>query len=170
MKAEIEIIKPSLALLPEVLELWRQQHQYHVDLDPGYYTPITSKIMRLARGYFRRTIETDNPYILVARFEQRTVGFITFGQILKPDDDADVVDFGSNSQRCGEIIDLFVEQSYRRRDIGGCLMRQAEGQLGCLGIKRIKVLISSANPDASDFYEYQGYTPQQVEMYKNLST
>lgn len=166
--ADIEIVRPDETDLSTIFDLWKEQHTYHLNLDPTYYTENSSDIFEKAERYFKEVVRTDTPHILVAKLDKAVVGFITFAEPPQPSGEENVVDFGSNLSRCGEIIDLIVTEKIRERAIGTQLLDKAEEELKTKGVQFIKVEVASTNNGARRFYERYNYVPRQVLSYKKL--
>ncbi len=159
---QIEILKPELTDLPAVLEMWKKQHDLHLVLDPEYYTENSERLDEDARGYFREAVQKDRPHIRIAKLQGQIVGFITY---TKSAPEPGIATSGSNVASHVEVVDLFVEDSVRNRNIGQHLMSPVIDYAKQEGIKNIMVEVSASNPGAQRFYERSGFIPRQVKSY-----
>lgn len=159
---QIEISRPELADLPTVLAMWKQQHDLHLALDPNYYTVDSPQLDRDAEEYFREAIENDNPHIRIAKLQRQTVGFVTYE---KSSPVPGIATSGSKVAHHVEVVDLFVEEPARNKNVGQQLMTAAIDFAKQQGIKSVVVEVSSHNPAAQRFYERMGFAPEQVKSY-----
>lgn len=161
---EIEILRPEIKDLEAVFAFWRAQHELHYNLDPIYYKPNSPELDKLAREYFQKTITTDSPHILIAKLHDQIVGFITFAE--KDAGSAGIEAFASNFSKYVEVIDLFVDDQIRGRNVGTHLMSKVQEHCQKIGMPNMKVEVAASNQRAQSFYGRLGYVTRQVEMYK----
>lgn len=157
------IEKPSFDDLDEVMSLWRGQYEYHHQLDPTYYVSVTDILINTMREYVKTAIEKDSPYILVARDDRKTIGFVTY----KVEENTY---FDSNIKKFGQIIEVFVDSFYRGNGVGALLMQTAERFFKEKKISHVMVQSSAMNPQAADFYHAKGYTTRQHQHFKLISS
>lgn len=160
--AVVEISRPGIEDLEGVFGLWRAQHELHYDLDPAYYKPNSPELDKLAREYFEQVINTDSPHILVARLSNRIVGFITFDEKRAG---SGIETFASNLADHVEVIDLFIDEKFRGKNVGTQLMAKVQEHCQRVGLPNMKVEVATANTKALRFYEKLGFVSRQVEMF-----
>ncbi|MEZ3143736.1 GNAT family N-acetyltransferase [Halobaculum sp. MBLA0143] len=97
--------------------------------------------------------------LLVARDDDEVVGFVTFS---KEQGDYDV------DSRRGLVHDLFVDEQYRGRGVGGRLLAAAEDRLAADDVTHVSLEAMAGNTDARRFYERNGYEVFRVEMEKEI--
>ena len=98
--------------------------------------------------------------LLVARAgDDEVVGFVTFSK--------EQGDYEVDSQR-GLVHDLFVDEQYRSRGVGGRLLAAAEDRLAADGVTHVSLEAMAENTAARRFYERHGYEVFRVEMEKNI--
>jgi len=116
---EVEIIKPVVKDLGKLISLWEEQYRYHHDLDSDYYVKSSEGLTKQFREYLAKSIEKNDPYILVALIGGEFVGFISF-EI----DEAEY--FDTKIKKFGSVLELYVSEKYRRKGIGSKLMKRVE--------------------------------------------
>lgn len=171
-KEDIEILKPDIKDLDAVFDLWYAQHELHYNLDPDYYWPnmpnrrTTSVLSVLARQYFEKAIKDEYPNnkILIAKLEGKIVGFITYNE--HHVEQGQIERFATQYSTYVEVIDLFVDEQTRGRNIGAHLMSKVEDYCREVGMQNMKVEVAAPNTRAQHFYERLGFAPKQVEMFK----
>lgn len=151
--------------VPTLVQLWIEQHNYHVEKDQDYYEPTSEKNIHDAREYFRNAVENGKPQILLAKIGDNIIGFISFEVVTRS---PGVAKSGSKIKEYGEVVDLFVKSSHRSQGIGEQLMIRAEQYFHGQEVKFMMVEVSSSNPGAQKFYEKGGFKPLQVEMFKQI--
>lgn len=157
----IEVIQPTINDLPLILNLWQKQYDFHHKLDNFYYVPFNNLTKIKFKKYLTKAIKLNNPCLLIAKIDKEIIGFITFS-ISKSSY------FDSNIEKYGEIIELYVDQKYRRKGIGNLLMSETEKFFKKQNIKILKLQVSSFNQNTIEFYNHLGYTNRQTLMFKEL--
>ncbi len=71
-------------------------------------------------------------------------------------------------RRSGEIWDMFVEESQRKRGVGTELMEAAVGDMKRRGAQNVKLHVAILNEPARRFYEKLGFEAVMVRMFKRL--
>lgn len=157
----MEIVKPDLKDLDEILVLWKKQYEYHYNLDPEYYVSDLDGLNTEFRSYLKKAIEEDVPNILVAKEDSKILGFATF-EINK------AFYFDTKIKEYGEIVELFVREQDRRKGVGKLLVASAERFFKNKGIVYIKIGCSSFNKNGLDFYTSQNYINRQTLFFKKI--
>ncbi len=96
--------------------------------------------------------------LLVARREERVVGFVMF-----------TVEHGRYEQdvRPGLVENLYVAPAARREGIGSALLRAAEDRLADEGATAVQLEAMADNDGARQFYAAHGYTPHRLTFEKS---
>lgn len=158
----MKINKPDQKDIPALINLWREQYQLHNDIDPVYYVPNSSNQDKVFEKYIKKAIINDSPNILVARDNDKMIGFITFDI-----EENNYID--TNIKKFGEIIEIFVKKEYRKKGVGTKLIQKAEKFFINQEIKDVKIASSSFNDNASKFYDKNGYISRQILFFKRVS-
>lgn len=156
--SQYEIVRPTPEDMPRLLELWREQYDYHHTLDPDYYVPYSEEN---AQTHLQEIMQGDEPHILAAREGTALVGFITFGM-------AENNYLDTNITRYGELKELLVTEDARGKGIAKALVASVENRFQAQGLGRVGVQCSVSNKPAIALYEQLGYKPSQVTLYKSL--
>ena len=156
-----KIDKPTLADLPQLLQLWEEQDKFHNQLDPDYYVPYETRRTEI-EGEFPKLIQEDDPHIFVAREGDKVVGFINFGKEHEPYSDTKIKEFG-------ELKELIVTEASQNKGIGAALITAVEDYFREQGILDMKIQCSSFNKTALALYEKRGYISRQVLLFKRLT-
>lgn len=159
--SQIKIRKPNTNDLPKLITLWQQQYEYHHDLDSQYYVSNSQELDKKFKSYLTKAIEENDPYILVAEDDDEMVGFITYEK-------ADADYFDTNFVVHGDVLELFVKESYRKKGVGKLLMDEVEKFFKDQGINTLSLQCSTFNKNALSFYEHLGLINRQTLLYKEI--
>jgi ribosomal protein S18 acetylase RimI-like enzyme len=158
---EIQIRKPLITELNELLDLWVKEYDFHHKLDPVYYVDTSENNLAQFKSYLGKAILEQEPNILIAVNESRIIGFITFNKGRNEYIDSNIKEFG-------EIIELFVESEFRSKGIGSQLMQAAEKYFKQAGLSFIKIQASTLNENALQFYKNLKYINSQALLIKPI--
>lgn len=148
-----------------MLSLWKGQHDYHVDLDDGYYAPTDKQLLKLAENYFVEATRKGKPSILIVKLKRKPIGFISF-EVKEPGKGIEA--FGSKMSRYGEVIDLYLVPEVRRKGFGAILLQEIEKRFKDRSVNYMMVEIASANFSAVEFYKKHGFATHQLLAYKKI--
>lgn len=157
----ITITKPILAEIDDLIPLWEQQYQYHYDLDSYYYVANSAELSQKFKDYLRESINYDNPNILIARDENKIVGFITY--CIEHESY-----FDTNITHYGFVKELCVDEHARGKNIGTKLLTVVEEFFISQHVFDIKLISSAFNKDALAFYDRLGYSNRHATLFKNI--
>lgn len=157
----MQIVKPEIKDIEELLALWEEQYEYHHQLDPEYYVANSPELKAKFKTYLREAIANDKPLILIYKVEGEIAGFATFGI-----DQEDY--FDTKIKRYGSVIELFVRSNHRQHGVGRKLMEKVEEYFRQRGIAWIELQDSAQNELAENFYEKNGYMVRQKLFFKNI--
>lgn len=159
---QYEIVRPTIEDTPQLLDLWREQYEYHHGIDPTYYVPYSETLRGTVEGYLQKLIASeDEAHILIAKEGSSLAGFITFGTGTESY-------FDTNITRYGEIKELLVKPGARGQGVGKALINRVEDYFRLQNLPHIKIQVSSFNLTALAVYEKLGYTSRQELLYKPL--
>lgn len=158
---QLKIVKPHLKQLSDLISLWEKQYDYHHNLDNQYYVVNSESLKQKFEKYLTKAIKANDPYILIAQVDNKIAGFITFEK-----GPADY--FDTQIKEYGEVIELFVDNQYRKLGIGKKLLAAAEKHFTQRKIKYVKVQSSSFNQNALEFYKHLKYINRQTLLFKKI--
>ncbi|MEK7568778.1 MAG: GNAT family N-acetyltransferase [Patescibacteria group bacterium] len=115
-------------------------------------------IQKEGEEYFKERIE--NGCALVADVDSRIVGYL-IGGISKASD-------YRNISKIAEAENMYVLEEYRSFGIGGKLFQEFIDWCKARGIEKMKVVVSSKNTKAIDFYKKEGFEDYDVTLEKTL--
>jgi ribosomal protein S18 acetylase RimI-like enzyme len=148
--------------LDNIMAIWRQQVDFHIKLDPDYYSDYDDKY----------TFEDDRKYVsqaitqLMPQFAIAVEGSQVAGLIVFEPGKAEYLD--SHFSEYGEIEELFVDREFRGQGIAQSLISYAESYFKNMGINSMKIQVSALNSAAIKLYQKVGYADRQHLMYKKI--
>lgn len=142
----------------EIHILTEQIHQLHVTNRPDIYANVDS----LSREYFDHLISQPEVLALVAKVDQRVVGFCL--TVIRPPSENPL----TVPNITAYMDNLCVHQDYRRLGIGKMLFEQAVLQARQRGAVRLELHVAAFNQSAIRFYEELGMTVKNLAMEINL--
>jgi ribosomal protein S18 acetylase RimI-like enzyme len=157
----MQIIKPDLSEIPNLLSLWKEQYELHNNLDDTYYVPYSEELSQQFSLFLEKAVREVDPNILVAKENDTLLGFITF------EEDSEEY-FDTKIKKFGTVVELFVSETARNKGVGRALMNAAETFFISKGLRNIKVASSTFNTRALKFYDSLGYTNRQTLLFKEI--
>lgn len=109
-------------------------------------------------------IECHTGVIFVAEVEGKDVGCIA--GIIKQATEEDLLDMLPFKD--GRIIELYVDPSYRKQNVGSLLVERMERHFREAGCKAMQLGCFASNANAHKFYKKRGYMNVNIEMSKIL--
>ena len=157
------ISAPTLEDLQELLKLWKQQYDFHHDLDPEYYIAFSDDLRIEAEKELQDLISSEIPKILISKDGTKINGFITFNEEKDQYFDALISEYGA-------LKELFVAKDTRGKGVGKNLVAVAEKHFKDKGVNNIMIQCSSFNKTALAVYKSLGYMSRQELLYKKLDS
>ncbi len=139
----VEIRPGTKSDLPQVGELWRQLVRHHVERD-ARLPPEALGGAEKWRNRLARSLRDHTLRLFVADADGRVVGFTT-GMI---DHTPDVFQL----QRFGKVLDIFVEQTWRRQGLARRLMAALTDWFKAEQLDHVEMNLVAANQDAAAFW------------------
>jgi diamine N-acetyltransferase len=159
---EVVLRRPTQKDLAGLFALWKEQTDFHYELDPAYYTPSAPDEDKQFEAYFTKALDTHDPYFFVAEVEGILVGFITYKK-------GHANYFDTAIQEYGWVMEVFVHHEYRNHGIGTKLMEEAAKFFKAEGLQYVKVEVSTRNTNAMQFYKNNGFFTHVEVMYKKIT-
>jgi len=162
MKINIRKYQPSDA--PSIVKCMERFGDYLVTVDsmkrqrrmPGFGEYFTQKMLK--------DVEKNYGIIYVVENERQIIGFIA-GVILRQTEE-DLLECVPT--KAGRIIELFVDEQFRREGIGTMLMEKVEEHFRQNGCDVSRVEVFEPNVKAHNFYRKLGYRDRSIDMVKIL--
>jgi ribosomal protein S18 acetylase RimI-like enzyme len=155
----IEIVKPTLNDIPDLLPLWKEQYKLHHNFDPEYYVATTPVVMKNIKRYLQSLIIKPITSILVAKEAGRVVGFITFQKNKERYID-------ENIRSYAYVEELFVDADCRRKGVGKSLIKGMEKELAKRGVFYTQLSCVIDNEEGLKFYKKIGYRGNHIWFIK----
>ena len=155
----IEIIRAEEQHVTAIGQLFLEFIQFHADIDP-IWTPIDNPIPDMVENHLRRFMESEDGIVLVARDKERVVGY-SLSEIKR-------VTPGSKRVNYGYIDTMAITSRYRHTGIGEKMFVQITKWFQSNDIRRIETQTASQSVIANSFWQKQGFTTFQHNLYKNL--
>ncbi|MHA1595982.1 MAG: GNAT family N-acetyltransferase [Candidatus Baldrarchaeia archaeon] len=151
----VRIRRATAEDLDTIINLWLALASYHEKLDSAY------KLSSRATSFYR-TLASDllmRGLVLVAEEDRRIVGFLTAEIFYNPT-------FVPSLQ--GRILDIYVEENYRRRGIGSQLVKEALKWFQANGVQCVLVNVAEQNKVALNFWSKMRFRVLSRKMILNL--
>lgn len=159
---QVVVRRPTLKDLQALFKLWKQQTDFHYELDPVYYSSSAPDEDKQFEKYFTNALLTNDPYFFLAEVEGIGVGFITYKK-------GKASYFDTVIQEYGWVLELFIHPEYRNHGIGTRLMEEVAKFFKSEGLQYVKVEVSTHNTNALQFYKKNGFISHVDMMYKKLT-
>lgn len=151
-----KIIPAGPEHLPGLMEVWEELALYHADIDERSFG-IRADGKDIAEDFYGNRIRDENWYIPVAVSDGIVTGYCSSYISWQPP----VFELLPR----GEISDIAVRSSCRRRGIGTRLLSSVRDWFNVRGIFRIELMVAEMNPPGRKFWEANGFTPYLRKMY-----
>ena len=144
------IIDPRGPAIDRIAELYVEQGNFHYDLDSMNYSG-PNKSIDVRKKTLREAVNAENSVLLVA---------------VRTDGSEDIVGFllGEHRQledhRVSEVLELFIDEAYRRQGYGTHLLNTFESLGRAAGSIDIRLNVHVGNDLAKQFYEHWGFVEQ----------
>jgi ribosomal protein S18 acetylase RimI-like enzyme len=142
----VNIINPA-----KIKNLIEEQFVYHCRRESFYFTGEIKSRARWFIDMVKEKIKKKEGVLLGATVERKIVGFL----------------YGEPYESEGGVDELFVQEKYRGRDLGSCLLRRAGEEFLTKGFKNCG-LFTGTNIGALGFYEKLGFKKKLTIWIKNL--
>ena len=144
-----EVRKASHRDLDRVTELWMALGEHHAALEPAF--ALRRGAATLARRILEAQLADPDTAILVHDEAGALSGLLIARVARAPD---------IQVERCrGEITDLYVRESARRRGIGRALVEAGTAWARERGAVRVEVRVAAGNSAAHAFWRASGFGP-----------
>jgi GNAT superfamily N-acetyltransferase len=144
----MEIRLAALSDLQQICTLYEHFYALNAGQQPQYYQEAAEN-----GQYPTYSIESNQDDILVAVEDNSIIGFLHVKENATPP--YPVI----KSHRFAEVVDLFVEGSYRRKGAGTLLMQAAGQWAKSRGLDYLELSVLKENENGRRFYEHFGFNP-----------
>ena len=143
--------------VPGIVEVWKHFMDFHRHLDPHLQRADDGGDHFAA--FLRAQLAADDARLWVGEHHLTVVGYclVRLGQRPPVFED----------RAYAEIVDLAVEQPYRRRGIGTALVTEAQGWFERRGIRRVELRVSAYNEGGLAFWRKLGFRSYLEVMYRD---
>jgi len=150
----------TLKDLEKVQQLNQELFTYEIDNKlHDAYNPDWS-FAKEGETYFRKRLAAENGgVVFIAEDEGEIVGYLA----------AKYADYSFRSENpIAEIENIFVEDAYRRKNVGTLLFEQFKNWCVENGVKRAKVTAAYPNLSAREFYESLGFGSSSITLERKI--
>lgn len=154
LKKGIRTMSGGLELLPEVRSLWEGLREHHADISEHFSESIRQRTFddRMQDFLLKEGDHTFRVELALVDGQEFPMGYCISSV---------------NREGIGEIESLYIDEKYRRLDIGDLLMKHALEWMDTKGVKSKRICVLYGN-DVLRFYEKYGFkvrslTLEQVE-------
>lgn len=160
MRPSVIVRKARLADMEAILPMWKRLMAYHRGFSGFRISPLKRSAVELVRNFFRRCMRSRFHLFLVAEENGRLVGY-NLNAMWK-----NIPVF--SHERCGMIMDLFVEERRRGRGIASAFHREALAWFRKQGATRVVVNANFENARSRRIYRHWGMVEGNVQMIGRL--
>src|SRR5262245_43745602 len=157
MTSNILVRPATIEDVPGIVEVWKHFMDFHRELD-RYHQRAEDGGYHFA-AFVRDQIKADEGHLWVSEDHFAIVGYCLVRLGRRPPVFAERV--------YGEIIDLAVEEAYRRRGIGTALVREAQRWFAAHRIRRVELRVSAYNDIGLAFWRKLGFRSYLEAMYRD---
>ncbi len=133
----------------------KENREYDATINPEY--PFTKE----GEEYFKSRIESEDALVIIAELEGKAVGYLV-GSIVPSED-------YRNISQMAEAENMFVDEAFRGKKIGGTLIENFEDWCQKKGVQKIRYVVSAENNKALAFYKAHGCKEINITLEKNLN-
>jgi len=141
--------------IPLMVEMWLDLMKYHHGLDPDYFHDA-HKSADLFGYAMEGKLNDPHSFILMAKVGDRKVGFIS-GSV-----DHSISLF--HDKVVGTVENIYLDDDWRRKGLGGLLIEAAILRLKDLGAQLIQALVFARNSPMLDYMKCRGFEKQFVRL------
>ncbi|GEM_PF-532508 len=155
----IEIIKAEEKHVAAIGQMYLEFIKFHADIDP-IWTPIDDPIPGMLENHLQRFMKSEDGLVLVALDNKQAVGY-SLSEIKR-------FTPGSKRGKYGYVDTMAITASYRRRGIGEKMFAEIIKWFKSNDINRVEIQTASQSVVGNSFWQKQGFTIFQHNLYKNL--
>ena len=133
-----------------------------LDLDKKIYT--SKNYPEMYTKELLKLIEYNDDIIFIAEMNNKYIGFVA--GIIEKFTEVDNCHYRHNKE--GRVLELFVDENYRKENIGKKLMENIEKHLKEKGCDFMLIDVFEHNTIAKEFYRRNGYKIRNIEMCKKI--
>jgi len=138
--------------LGRIVELcWEMEHDIH----PREVVP-KSKCRGPSLRYYRNLLREPEVWACVAEANGEVIGYGLYRI-----QNSDPI---HKTRRYGQILDLMVDESHRRRGVGRALLKHMLADFKRRKIKKVRLIVDLANSNAQALYRSLGFEPEYYRM------
>ncbi len=157
----IEIIRAKEEHVAAIGQLYLEFIKFHEDIDT-IWSPIDDPIPDMTENHLRRFMKSDDGLVLVAIDKKQVVGY-SLSEIKR-------ITPGSKRGKYGYVDTMAITAGYRRTGIGEKMFTEIIKWFQSNDIDRVEVQTASQSLGANSFWQKQGFTIFQHNLYKNLES
>ena len=160
MNPTVIIRKARTGDLEAILGMWTRLMAFHRGFSGFRISPLKKNARELVHAFFRRCMRSRCHLFLVAEQDGRLVGY-NLNTLWK-----NIPVF--RHERCGMIMDLFVEKKRRGRGVASAFRREALKWFRKQGATRVVINANFENARSRRIYRHWGMVENNVQMIGRL--
>lgn len=139
----------------DILRLWKELMDYHAALDPLFAVP--PEVPEKCHDWILENIHSERACVIVAEADSAIVGYSIAAITPYPPALA--------LEQYGEVYDLAVTASYRRRGAGSALFSYVREWFSRNGIDRVEARVAVTNEVSTAFWHMMGLKQYMAILY-----
>jgi GNAT superfamily N-acetyltransferase len=160
MRQPVTIRKARVGDLEAVLRMWTRLMAFHRGFSGFRISPLKKNARELVHAFFRRCVRSRYHLFLVAEEDGRLVGY-NLNALWK-----NIPVF--RRERCGMIMDLFVEKRRRGQGVASAFRREALTWFRRKGATAVVINANFENTRSRRIYRHWGMVENNVQMISRL--
>jgi ribosomal protein S18 acetylase RimI-like enzyme len=154
------VIRPAVAAdIPEIVAIWGELAHYHAGLDDAFAP--SARWQEEYRYFIRSLLGRDDALAVVAFDDRRLVGYGVGRISLLPG--------FFDRRRRGYIHDVVTREPYRRRGIGGRIVKALLQWMQEADVSSVELTVAVRNKGAVRFWERMGFSTYMHHMKRELA-
>ena len=153
------IIRPAIVSdVEKIVPLWIKLMEFHQPIDK--YFEISKDAPEIFKTFLTDCISQSDKIVIIAEVNHKVVGYM-MGMIMTG---PPVFIYGKH----GEISDAFVDEPYRKQNIGEKIFIKMKEWFSTQGLQRVDINAAANNPVANNFWKKLGFKPYLNHMHYSI--
>jgi ribosomal protein S18 acetylase RimI-like enzyme len=155
---EFKIKKADRNDVEEIIKL--NQELFNYEFNSGFDNSLDLNWTKNNKKYFEKSITDKNSLVLVCIYNEEVVGYL-IGRIENPEDYRKI-------KSIAEVDNMFILEEFRKKGVGKKLVEGFVKWAKKKDVEKIRVVASSKNKKAIEFYKKFGFVGYNLTLEKDL--